>query len=455
MYKTDFSLVHTIEPISVYVVNLKKRPERKQNVIDQFHGRDEFKLNIIEGFEHSFGALGLWMSLRHIFMDLVDPNEEFIIIAEDDVIFTEEYSKSYLLNSILVAQENKADILLGGMSWFSDVIQVSNNVFWVQNFSGLHFTVVFKRFYNIFFKSNLNHYEAADGHLASLTNNILFMHPFVAIQKDFGYSDATPKNNNDRRLDTLFYNAKKRLELISLVKETSKSISKNREHFYKEMYENITIPTYIINLPEKQERLKHIQEQFIDKPEFEVTIIQACKDRIGSFGLWMTIRKIIQLAIKDEEDVIIICEDDHQFTPHYSKEYLLKNLLEAYHEGATFLSGGTGQFENAVPITENRFWVWHCLSTQFVVIFKKFFNQILDEPYDESIIADLAYSRMSLNKMILYPFISVQKDFGYSDITAVNNDKKDLVSTMFSNSDKQLNILKNAYIKYELKQYTE
>jgi hypothetical protein len=88
------------------------------------------------------------------------------------------------------------------------------------------------------------------------------------------------------------------------------------------------------------------------------------------------------------------------------------------------------------------------LSTQFMVIYKDFFQYILDEPFDEKIVADLAYSRMTPHKMLLYPFISTQKDFGYSDITTIHNEQKNLVTNMFVQSDNKLKRIQEAYIKY-------
>lgn len=434
----------------VYVVNLKKRPERKEHVIEQFKNKDEFHLTIVEAFEHSVGALGLWMTLRYIFMDLVGDDREFVIIAEDDVEFTAEYSKEYLLDSINEAKEKGADVLLGGLSWFSDAIQLSSRLFWVQSFNGLQFTVVFRNFFPVFSQRNLNNYTAADFHISSLTKCMFFMYPFVAIQKEFGYSDATPKNNEDGRVKALFEASIVRLKWLNFVKDTYQSIpDEDREDFCMASYNDVMIPTYVINLPERTERLEHIRKQFVGKPEFDVTIVEACEHEVGALGLWLSIRKIINMALINDDDAIIICEDDHEFTKDYSKAYLLENILAAYEEGACYLSGGTAKFQNAMPITANRFWVGHCLSTQFTVIFKRFFKQILDEPYDEKIVADLVYSRLALNKMVLYPFISTQKDFGYSDITSAHNENKNLVTTMFLESSDKLKTIQRAYLKYQ------
>lgn len=437
--------------VPTFVVNLKKRKDRKENIRAGFNGRDEFDLNIIEAHEHSCGGIGLWLTIQHIIKNLIDKSSQFIIICEDDHQFTTEYSKLCLFDSIKKAMNRNADILLGGVSWFSSSIKIGEGLFWVENFSGLQFTIIFRKFFDLILDSSIGRYNAADYRIASLTNDALFIYPFISIQKEFGYSDATPRNNRIGQVSGYF---KWTIDKIKILKEVDDFYKTNTLHINCEnvpYLDKITIPTYVINLPERHERLEHIKGQFKDRKEFDVTIVNACKHEIGAYGLWMSIRKIIQTAIENNEDVIIICEDDHQFTEYYSKEHLLRNILLAHSHGAGYLSGGTGRFGYTVPITENLFWVNYCLSAQFVVLYRKFFKSILDEPFNERVVADLLYSEMTSNKMILYPFISSQKDFGYSDVTDIHNKQKGIVNRLFEESNSRFRIIQNAYAKYKLK----
>ena len=75
----------------------------------------------------------------------------------------------------------------------------------------------------------------------------------------------------------------------------------------KVVYQNIIIPAYVINLPERKDRLAHIQQQFLGKSEFDVTIMEACKHSIGAVGLWKSILKVIKIGVANEDDVIIFC----------------------------------------------------------------------------------------------------------------------------------------------------
>lgn len=215
-----------------------------------------------------------------------------------------------------------------------------------------------------------------------------------------------------------------------------------------QQFDNITIPTYIINLEAREERREHILEQFAGKPEFAVQLVKACQHEIGAIGLWQSILKIVNLAIENDDDVIIICEDDHEFTESYNREYLLSNIIEAHEQGVEILSGGIGHFSFAVPLTANRFWVNPFQSAQFIVLYKGIFPKILKYKFKKTDVADLVLANLTSNKMVLYPYVSRQKDFGYSDVTDVHNGQPGLVQEMFKRTEHRFEVLQQAYLKY-------
>ena len=77
------------------------------------------------------------------------------------------------------------------------------------------------------------------------------------------------------------------------------------------------IKVYIPNLPERTERLESIYETFKGKDEFELNIVPAIKKERGADGLWQTIYSIVEKVNDGDDEVIIICEDDHVFTSVY------------------------------------------------------------------------------------------------------------------------------------------
>lgn len=205
------------------------------------------------------------------------------------------------------------------------------------------------------------------------------------------------------------------------------------------------LPVYAINLPKRTERRQHLNEQFMDKDEFSVTYVDAVQHRIGAVGLWESIKKAVRLAIERDEDIIAICEDDHTFTPYYQKDYFIQNLIRAYRQGVELLSGGIGGFGHAVPVGNNRYWIDWFYCTQFIVITKKIFQKILNYKFKFTDTADGVLSKLAGEKQTLFPFISVQKDFGYSDVTHSNNVVRGQIENLFRKSERRLSMIHQVF----------
>lgn len=201
------------------------------------------------------------------------------------------------------------------------------------------------------------------------------------------------------------------------------------------------IPTYVINLKERTDRKKHIYDQFHNKPEFDLNFIEAEEHPVGTIGLWKSIVKVIKEAIKNEDDIILLCEDDHTFTSFYSKEYMFSNIFNAYKKDAELLSGGIGGFGVAVPIGPNLYWINWYWSNQFLVIYRPLFKRILEYSFKDTDMSDCVLSALTHKKMTMYPFISVQTDFGYSDVTLPNNRERGLIDAYFIDANSRLSLI--------------
>jgi hypothetical protein len=215
--------------------------------------------------------------------------------------------------------------------------------------------------------------------------------------------------------------------------------------------DNFYLSVYVINLNDRTERRQHIEEQFRGKPEFELTWVNAVEHPIGAVGLWQSMVKAVQMAEENDDDIMIICEDDHTFTSAYSKEYLLANIIEASGQGSELLSGGIGGFGAAVPAAANRYWIDWFWCTQFIVVFKPLFQKILDYEFKDTDTADGVLSALARDKMTVYPFISIQKDFGYSDVTRANNEISGMITNHFRQTDIRLSQIHHVAHKFRQK----
>ena len=237
-------------------------------------------------------------------------------------------------------------------------------------------------------------------------------------------------------------------EKVNKIFEETVKKHKKKKAKKKTESESFYLPVYVINLKNRADRRKHIKAQFRGKKEFKLTWIDAVEHPIGAVGLWKSMVKAVETAIENDDDIMIICEDDHTFTPQYSKEYLLASIVGADEQGAELLSGGIGGFGTAVPVAANRYWVDWFWSTQFVVIFKPLFQKILDYDFKDTDTADGVLSAIAKDKMTMYPFVSIQTDFGYSDVTRSNNEISGMVDHLFQKADYRLSIVHRVAQKF-------
>ena len=64
--------------------------------------------------------------------------------------------------------------------------------------------VIYKSFFNTFLKMQIQQYVTVDIAISNATNHIMVIYPFISIQREFGYSDATDQNNEIGHVDALF-----------------------------------------------------------------------------------------------------------------------------------------------------------------------------------------------------------------------------------------------------------
>ena len=129
--------------ISTFVINLEKRPDRKQHILKEFLDKPEFDVKFVNAIEHSHGSHGLWMTISHIVRNLINPEDEYFLLVEDDHLFTDYYDRQFFLESLAYANSLKAEVLLGGVSWFNSAVPVSRNLFWIDTFNATQFVIVY------------------------------------------------------------------------------------------------------------------------------------------------------------------------------------------------------------------------------------------------------------------------------------------------------------------------
>lgn len=183
------------------------------------------------------------------------------------------------------------------------------------------------------------------------------------------------------------------------------------------------ITVYALNIIERKDRKRSIRTQFKGKSEFELIVVPVIKHKMGAYGQWKNFVKIVELENEKDSDFFIFCEDDHVFTKYYVYSYLYDCIKQANYLKADILCGGVGFIKDVVPCSNHLFWMKTFNGLQFTVVFNRFYKTIIQHDTQEGFVSDYYLSEISDNKFVMYPFISVQKEFGYSDITYFNKEK--------------------------------
>ncbi|UKJ07505.1 hypothetical protein [Solitalea lacus] len=433
------------DKISVYAFNSENADGEYVGLVERFAKYSVFSLKLVNAEGGRGPEIDLLQAIKSAVLSAQQEERQFFLLCNTSHYFTNDFSYDNFLSIISEADKKNADYLLGGLTRFRSPFQVSENLYWVEKFLGIHFMVIFQRSYEKILGAELGRAQSVHELLSSISESKFIINPLISIQEDIQY-DFEDDNGKQSNIVQAYLNSKQLLNNLN-----------NIRTFYREhqsiwdpviLEEPVAIPTYILNLPERTDRLAHIKGQFEGRTEFDITFVEACRHEIGAVGLWQSIRKIVRMAIDNDDDVIVICEDDHQFTPYYNRDYFLKNVLEAHSQRTDYLNGGIAIFNNAVMVAENRFWVDIARCTQFIILYRSFFQKVLDSPYNDDVLADVKLSELTANKLALHPFISIQKDFGYSDVTAVFNNKEGLSTKMFNECSKMLQNISMAYSCY-------
>lgn len=391
-----------MQKIDTFVINLKERTDRLAHIKNEFDGKKEFNVIIVEATKHTNGALGLFDSFKRCVKRSLEENMDFIILCEDDHIFTTAYSYKTLEECISVGQKSGFDLLLGGVSGFRNAIPYNENIFWVESFTGAQFTVVFKKFFEKFLTIELKGWQNIDIEMSNHTDHIFALYPQISFQKTFGYSDVTPKNNSVR-IEDYFYKTEHRFQQQLFVRSYYRTLLEK----WKSEEADFILPVYVMASKDGGDRKKHINSVFNGKSEFDLTVVEVEKTGADHRDRYQTLLNIVKLAQSREEDLIAVCDDTHTFTEAYDRDILMNAILKAYNLDNRILFGGfLGTTANTVFLDHDLFWVDVCDEPGFMVLFSNVFSSILESPIGEKTSYGQHLSLLTSNKVAIYPMIS-------------------------------------------------
>ncbi len=165
------------------IIHLKYRKDRLQLLEFQLANQNIQHFTIWDGIYDENPKRGIAKAHKQIIRWARDQNFPSVLIAEDDIEFTEKGTFEYFTKN----EPQDFDLYLGGITY--GIIDKNNSV---ADFAVTHLYKIHQKFYNIFLSTSEE--NDIDRSLAN-KGKFLVCNPFVAIQHN-GFSDNQKKIQN-------------------------------------------------------------------------------------------------------------------------------------------------------------------------------------------------------------------------------------------------------------------
>jgi len=405
--------------IPSFAINLEKRIDRRNHISNEFIGKPEFNLHIVKAIEHQNGDDGLWLTISHIVQNLINHDDDFCLILEDDHQFTNYYDYDFLISQIQIAKSLGAEVLLGGVSWFNRAIPSTKNLFEIDSFNATQFVIILKSFYKKFIDKIDQFRYSADINISKIASKKFLIYPFISIQKEFGYSDATSFNSEPGYVTKIFENSRKRLRNLNIVCNyydkliyDSKLLS-NAKNSVEDSQLDITIPVYVLKNSSPNEGLDLFQKEFESRNEFNVKIFNSESSNSEEQNTeWLELIESVKEAQAANDHFIVVARTCHRFSTDFNFNEFIKQIKDAHDLGAKILYGNGLSITDATYLTRDLFWVSDVVSSSFTVIYKSIFEKILTykvNPFRQETVDGILASLTS-NKVIPLKFCGYEKN---------------------------------------------
>ena len=185
--------------IDIYVINLKHRTDRKEQMIKKFKQFENINIKFIEAIKHENGAIGCLKSHQKCIEIGKENNMEYIIVMEDDTIPCKYFEKRF--NNILeYLNNNSFDIFLGMVNKTrkEHIIEKINypkeTLLKISMGHCANLIIYNKKAYEFFLSIDENNFIAIDHEWHNKLSAIVTL-PFI-VSTETDYSDIEKKNVN-------------------------------------------------------------------------------------------------------------------------------------------------------------------------------------------------------------------------------------------------------------------
>ncbi len=186
--------------IPTYVLDYSEKKCRRCDVGKEFRNREEFDVTTVNAIKHPVDSVGLWKSLKKCINIAVSKKEDIIIICKDDHVFSDNYSKDYLVSNIIGAGLQGIELLFGGVDNYGTAVPIATNRYWLDNFRSIQFAVFYKPIFDKILKYKFKETDDVDAVLSLLSQKCCVVYPFISKQQGSECSDFSSMGNSHDEL---------------------------------------------------------------------------------------------------------------------------------------------------------------------------------------------------------------------------------------------------------------
>lgn len=188
--------------IPTYVIAHSKQHDQRQYIKKEFRNRGEFEVTTVNAIKHPVDSVGLWKSLKKCINMAVSKKEDIIIICSDEHVFSNNYSKDFLVSNIIGAGLQGIELLFGGVGNYGTAVPIATNRYWLENFHSIQFAVFYRPIFEKILKYEFKETDDVDTVLSLLSPKCCVIYPFISKQQDSECSDFSSMGNSHNELCT-------------------------------------------------------------------------------------------------------------------------------------------------------------------------------------------------------------------------------------------------------------
>ncbi|MEH6306583.1 hypothetical protein RYH73_13075 [Olivibacter sp. CPCC 100613] len=133
-------------------------------------------------------------------------HDDVIVVCSQKHLFTEVYNKDFLVNCIIEANTSGVNLLFGGIGSFTNVVPVTENLFWIDSVTYFDFFIIYRSIFKSILEEQFVENDDFFSKVCSITSNKLTMYPFITNIPTNSYSPKmNSSNNNLRKVQSIYW----------------------------------------------------------------------------------------------------------------------------------------------------------------------------------------------------------------------------------------------------------